>query len=390
MDKHYLISVIVPVYNVEDYLKKCIESIISQQYTNLQIILIDDGSTDSSGEICDEYALTDKRIDVIHKKNEGVVSARKAGLDRARGEYIGFVDADDYIDSEFYYDLLKDITESDADFVHAGYMIENNVSKKVCNRFIKGVYDISGKQADFINTYILKIDSDLHMQYGVVSKLFKSDLVKKCHSAIPDSLTRGEDMLCTCMCILDSKRVFLDTRANYHYIMRNDSATHCNDIEEIIIFGYLYKCFIDCFNEHKIMENVQEELGVYFKDLFISFLSQTLKRGNLPIYEFSDVSRLKGKKVVLYGAGKVGQDYYAQLCKYEEIEIVAWTDKNYKNFHFDYKRVIGIDTLKAYEIDFWVLAVQDQLTADSMKFELVRAGVQESKIIWKKPGRIAI
>lgn len=100
--KDDLISVIVPVYNVEKYLHKCINSILNQTYKNLEIILIDDGSTDNSGKICDEYALKDNRIKVIHKENGGLSSARNAGLDICSGDYIGFVDSDDYIAEDMY------------------------------------------------------------------------------------------------------------------------------------------------------------------------------------------------------------------------------------------------------------------------------------------------
>ena len=95
-----MISVIVPVYNVERYIRQCVESILEQTYADLEIILVDDGSTDGSGSICDEYKLKDNRVVVIHKCNGGLSEARNAGLDIARGEYIGFVDSDDYIEPD--------------------------------------------------------------------------------------------------------------------------------------------------------------------------------------------------------------------------------------------------------------------------------------------------
>ena len=97
-----VISVIVPIYNTEKYLAKCLDSLINQTFQSLEIILIDDGSIDNSGKICDEYALNDDRIKVIHKENGGVSSARNAGLDLATGSYIAFVDPDDYIDPDMY------------------------------------------------------------------------------------------------------------------------------------------------------------------------------------------------------------------------------------------------------------------------------------------------
>lgn len=102
-----LISVIVPVYNVKNYLKQCVQSIVGQTYKNLEIILIDDGSTDGSGELCDILKKTDERIKVIHEENSGLSEARNTGLNAARGKYIGFVDSDDYIEPNMYDILIK-------------------------------------------------------------------------------------------------------------------------------------------------------------------------------------------------------------------------------------------------------------------------------------------
>ena len=97
-----LISVIVPVYNIREYLERCVESILAQTWENLEVLLVDDGSTDNSGQICEDFARRDVRIRVVHKPNGGLVTARKAGLELAEGDYIGFVDGDDYIESGFW------------------------------------------------------------------------------------------------------------------------------------------------------------------------------------------------------------------------------------------------------------------------------------------------
>lgn len=114
MDK---ISVIVPVYNIEEYISECIESVINQDYKNLQIILVDDGSTDKSGKICDDYKVIDERIEVIHKKNGGLGSARNAGLARATGDFISFVDGDDILDTTMYSAMIKVQKEKSADII---------------------------------------------------------------------------------------------------------------------------------------------------------------------------------------------------------------------------------------------------------------------------------
>lgn len=126
-----LISVIIPVYNIERYIGKCIKSVINQTYKNLEIILVDDGSTDKSGRICDEYAQIDTRILVIHKENEGLSDARNSGLEICKGKYIGFIDGDDWIKGDMYEFLYQTLTKYQADIAVCGHFVEDD----------EGVYD---------------------------------------------------------------------------------------------------------------------------------------------------------------------------------------------------------------------------------------------------------
>ena len=119
-----MISVIVPVYNVEPYLRKCLDSIVAQTYTDLEILVIDDGSTDRCGAICDSYAERDPRIRVFYTENRGLSAARNLGLDHATGEYIGFVDSDDWIEPDMYEVLLKKAVQTDADIVTCRFFQE--------------------------------------------------------------------------------------------------------------------------------------------------------------------------------------------------------------------------------------------------------------------------
>ena len=124
-----LISIIVPVYNTEKYLDRCIQSILSQTYTNFELLLIDDGSTDSSGAICDSYAEQDSRVRVFHKPNGGVSSARNMGLDNALGEWIIFCDSDDWIDAEMYEQMYNAAIQNKVDMVCCGLLVEHNNKK---------------------------------------------------------------------------------------------------------------------------------------------------------------------------------------------------------------------------------------------------------------------
>ena len=116
-----LISVIVPVYNVERYLRRCVDSILHQTYRNLEVLLVDDGSTDASGAICDEYAAQEERVTAVHQKNGGLSAARNTGLERAKGTYLCFVDSDDFLDSRMLETLCRDLQEQDADVAVVGF-----------------------------------------------------------------------------------------------------------------------------------------------------------------------------------------------------------------------------------------------------------------------------
>ena len=128
-----LISIIVPIYNSENYIKKCLDSILAQTYSNLEVILIDDGSTDNSYNICKDYQKKDNRIVLLQQKNAGVSRARNHGLEVAKGEYIGFVDSDDYIEPEMYEILLNSIIESNSKIAICNYYYENEDSKEIKN-----------------------------------------------------------------------------------------------------------------------------------------------------------------------------------------------------------------------------------------------------------------
>lgn len=213
MDK--LISVIVPIYNVENYLVKCIESIINQTYSNLEIILVDDGSPDNCHIICDEYAKRDSRIRVIHKKNGGLSDARNAGLDIATGEYIGFVDSDDYISLHFYQRLMNVMEISDSDIVECGIKKFKNTDK---------IYDIENNKLDFItfNTYEAMEDLILNniLSVTVWNKLYKREIIDKLRFKVGKT---NEDDFYTYLAFDNANKISKLDEELYYYLQREDS-----------------------------------------------------------------------------------------------------------------------------------------------------------------------
>lgn len=211
-----LISIIVPVYNVEKYLKKCVDSIVNQTYKNLEIILVDDGATDNSGKICDELVELDNRIKVYHKKNGGLSDARNYGVERATGDYIGFVDSDDYIDAEMYERLYEAIKKENADVAECNLKI---VYPEKTDLFTdQKYYQICNKQ-EYLEEY-LKIEKIFG---SACVRLTKADIARKLKFPV-GKLYEDTYYAYDLIGIVD-KYVIVDN-PYYNYLMRENSITN--------------------------------------------------------------------------------------------------------------------------------------------------------------------
>ena len=218
------VSVVVTVYNVEDYLNKCIESICGQSYHNLEIILIDDGSPDNCGKICDAFSAKDMRVKVVHKKNEGAVSARLDGISIANGYYIMIVDGDDWMDPGYIDELVKNAEDNQADLVVGGFKYEyRDYSKKGEVTIPPGIYD---NNDFYFSENVISYGEYFH--FGINpsfwNKLFITDRLKQVYVNVPNQLSLGDDFAVTIPHIYSgNKTVILDTKNFYHYIQRDDS-----------------------------------------------------------------------------------------------------------------------------------------------------------------------
>lgn len=377
------ISIIVPIYNIEEYLEKCISSIIKQTYTNLQIILVDDGSTDNSGKICDEYAMIDSRIQVIHKENQGLVVARKSGLRCADGRYIGFVDGDDYIDSCMYEQLVQFMEKNDVDFVHSGYY--KNDSKVVMGPDNECVIELENNNLQSV--FDQKVFDTTNLDFispSIWSKLFKRELITEAYNKVPDNQSYGEDLISLCECILLSKRIGILDRAFYHYRIRGGSLSHSGSYKGIIQEIKLYESLL------QLLDNKVKVETFLNRKLVNGILGQMelLTDSNFPIYKFPNLSIFTGKKIVIFGAGKVGKDYYDQISKTNNCEIVAWIDNYCGANSGDYMKIDRVETLEKTEFDFVLIASLNKRIADSIINQLDKYNVDRKKIVWKAPENI--
>lgn len=210
------ISVIVPVYNAEKSLCRCIESILAQTYQDFELLLIDDGSKDSSGAICDEYAEQDARIRVFHKENGGVSSARNVGLDNARGEWYAFVDSDDSVSPHYLKNSFKHISENvDLVFSYATQVDSNGISKKE-------QYPSRLVSADKIE--IAFVENDLSWHTSPWSKLYRSEIIRKANLRFDVEMHIGEDLVFLYSYIMFCKQICFTSDTDYYYYYNNDNS----------------------------------------------------------------------------------------------------------------------------------------------------------------------
>lgn len=224
-----LISVIIPLYNMERHIERCLNSIVNQQSENIEIIIIDDGSTDKSKQIIDDYARNEPKICVIHQENKGVSAARNAGLKVMKGKYFTFVDADDWVESTLFCDLAKIILNNDFDVViFSGYyntMSQQFVRKNIFDKFtVLEEKDHAWVIATAIGFCNENENRDV-VQFGwVASKIYRQSLLGSVH--FDETISLGEDSLFTISMLKNAKKVAYVPKRYYHYYIHSQSATH--------------------------------------------------------------------------------------------------------------------------------------------------------------------
>lgn len=240
--KEDLISVIVCVYNAEDYLSECIKSILKQTYKKLQIILIDDGSSDKSGEICDYYKSIDNRVEVIHQENKGVSATRNIGINSIKGKYFSFIDSDDYIDINYIFDMYKELLLKNADIVFCDIMQINTMTNKkyLINKEIESftinnkneIYNLLFKESRILNP---------------INKLYKTSLFNELH--YPNNIIHEDTYLivdllnrCNCISYINKPLYFRNIHENSIMTSKTD-----NRIQEIDSYVH----WLDIFNNNE-------------------------------------------------------------------------------------------------------------------------------------------
>ena len=245
-----LVSIIIPVYNVELYLSKCIASILAQSFTDWECILVDDGSKDKSGSICDNYALKDNRIKVIHQNNRGVSIARQVGIDNVCGEYSIHIDPDDWIESNMLEELYNKAKSDDADMVICDYFKHEGGVQQYINQRPNLLEPIK------IIEQMLTTNMYPQLYGSCCNKLVRCSCFNSSDNLIrfePDDLSLGEDLVFNCRLLMSTvHRVSYLNKAFYHYEVRSNSL--CSTLEKNI--GYLIKIQEEIVKDKKILDTL--------------------------------------------------------------------------------------------------------------------------------------
>lgn len=405
MDKEIL-SVVIPIYNEEEHLEECVNSVLNQTYKYLEVILVDDGSTDSSGDLCDAMAVADTRVRVIHQENKGMIEARYAGLRIAQGSYSIFIDADDFIELNAYEEMMVIALGNDADLVTSGcyrYRGKDDMTKDVCSRVEVGLYDSKEKIADVIYPIMLweaktntwAIDPSLCMK--IVKRKYFLEQYEKLHG---QSFSYGEDSAIIYPAILNMQRIYVTHNCYYYHRQRPNNVPAAYLIskefpENLYLF---YKYMYQIFSDSKYADMLIKQLDMFYIRS-VSFLvkryaeidlsgKREIKKNMsaLRVWMFPFNLIKKNQSVVIYGAGIIGSQFYKQLVAVNYCSTILWVDKRYNEIN-------GVDNPEKAipkKYDYVVIAIKDFETSCSVKAYLMEKGWKELQIITPDFERIQI
>lgn len=384
-----LLSVIIPVYNNIKYLSQCIDSIVNQEYQDMEIILVDDGSADGSGEVCDEYQKKDNRIQVIHKENEGCMKARWDGLRKCKGEYIGFVDSDDWIDPQMYKVLMSIAQDKDCDIVSMGYtvVIDEQKEMRMDDGTLFGYYE-KGKNLDLFLSNMMYDSEKMErgVQPSLCTKIIKRELLMRAFDGADQKITMGEDAAIFYPCCLEMKNIYIMKEYKYFYRVHNQSMCRSmsTDIfrELYLFYQYMQKCFWQYRNQYGLSEQLKKYVWTLLEQGVDQIFHIKMKR--VYLFPYSIIER--GSDIILYGAGAVGQSYYDQIVENHYCNIAAWADKN----NNDDRKIMHPSQIEKTSNRKILIAIKKQEIAEEIMDELIASGIREERLVWVRPQEMPI
>lgn len=378
------LSVVIPIYNTEKYLDECIQSVITHSKLSIELILIDDGSTDQSGKVCEKWKGIDSRIKTIHTDNKGPFAARKIGLEKTTGEYITFVDADDFIEKESFTYAIPYI-EKKIDIICFGKnnIYANGIINPKTDIYPEGIYDTGEIKSRIYPTMIW--DNNLlggGLDPSLCTKIIRRDVLVKAYGMIPDcNLDIGDDVVVVYACMLVARTVAISDRVYYYHRRRKvgEVAPYYKKSDYFdklyIMYDVLRRLF---FDDDKMINQIER--------LYMSLVQEKGRvwgeeRGRIQyLFPFNKICY--GSRIALYGAGRIGKDYARQINELSYGQIVSWADKNWNQFKSE--SVSSPEELLSSQFDYVVIAIKAEQMQKDVSRWLIDNGVTEEKIVLAK------
>ena len=387
------ISVIVPIYKIEKYLPQCIESLMQQSFKDFELLLIDDGSPDNCPQICDDYAKKDLRIKVVHKVNGGLLSARKAGLEAASGDYNAFVDGDDWVD-HFYLDILYKLAiTNNADLTVTGHFREFDGKIETIKPKNPGVYNEEQIKSTIITKAIFNGEFCEHgMSTYVWNKLFKKELLKEVLFDVHNDIVMGEDAAITYSYLALSKSLVISKIPLYYYRQRHDSIVKSIENPKMeyyrlgLLMNHLYRKMTNAIDKESL--KTQIDYYLYSQLLVRSGGLIQLENKNEIFNPFKNAK--KGSRIVVYSSGSFGQHVLSTNLKTNYFDIVHWVDIDYHDLTIGDNSVEPISSINNQEFDYLIIATINPSTHRMIEKELKLFGISTDKIIKIETNEIAI
>lgn len=382
-----LLSIVVPVYNGGSHIEKCISSIQKQTHSNIEIIIVNDGSSDNTYEVCKELANEDKRIIILNQPNKGVIEARRSGIRIAKGNYITFVDADDWVEENMYETLLTKI--GDTSLITSGYFKEYGKNKFLLYKDLleNGIY--SGERMQYLRNNLIYMQENGYepISTNLWSKIFITKKVKELAEYDYGEVYYGEDALFLYNYILNVDSVTITDEAFYHYCVREDNATNSINANYLGNISKFYLTAMQIIKDVPEFPVLKIQLEKQIIRMFFSGVNTRMgfsEENRVCQYCCKDLLKLSNNRVVLYGAGEVGIDYYYHFKKYG-VNVVAWVDQGMNKSIFASDMVTRV-VPNSNQFDYIVIAIKSEAAASEIKEYLINScSISSEKIIWNHP-----
>ena len=368
----YKLTVIVPVYNTEKYIRRCLDSLIKQKYTELEIILINDGSTDASAKICEEYVRRDSRIELYHKENAGAGSARKEALKYAKGDYITCVDSDDWIEENAYEELMDKANRLFPDVIACSFIKEFNDFQTLRKDYPdeglyskKEFFDVMKKAGDEKPFFCQIVNGSL------CCKLFKKQYFEKYQKAVPSEINLSEDMAVTLPMLFEIDSIYIEKKPYYHYCQNKESSSwkwRTGEFERWNMLVVYLRQYYEIYKNDVIQRLILHSIYFSMMDLLYDVPTDYFREG-IPF--LSKIKRTS--KVVIYGKGVYATNLMEVMKKNHLCKIVCNVDSGDADILF---------SMKKEEYDCVLIAILDCYVVENVLTYLKEKNIPESKIIF--------